>query len=202
MNAIQKIKSARSTGFQVQAYAANIKGGTPLVSGQIKYEDLFSRSVNDGGYSKIYTNLDNAGRINQGEKNTILQYGIRVGHLLAVTPTPAQLDAMAQFLANCRVQMFVGPNATKILDLEGAHFMSPVTGVSAVVGFAATPVNMTSWITLPGELKQILSENVNIKASVECELPGGTPAALAFAGPGVPNFYFNLILAGRREVMS
>ena len=204
MNAIKRIQNARSTGFDVQAYAANIKGGALLQAGQQIYEGLFAQSVNGGGYSKVLTNLDNAGRINQGEKNTVLQYGIRIGHLLAAPPTPAQIDLMNQFIANCRVQMFVGANATKILDLEGAHFMSPVTGVSAAAGFSNGPINNTSWITLPGELKQVLAENVNIKATVECELVGGTPAGLGYTvgPPPVPQFYFNLILAGRREVMA
>lgn len=194
-----------------QEYAANMKGGVLLVAAQKIYQNLFALSINsDEPYARVLTNMDNAGKMNDSEAFTAYQFGIRLVKLTDGAATTDEISAAIKLLSASRLQLFVGPNSQRVLDLELVHFQNTLTFVAetqgaADIGIAQTagvPINTTAWIGLPEELKQLFKQNMNFKASLEVELPEGTPADLGYAGsPSAPTWAFNFIMAGRRIVV-
>lgn len=191
-----------------QEYAANMKGGVLLKSGVKLYQNLFAVSTSTGGdYDKVISNLDNPGKMNDSEGFTAFQYGLRIIPLFDGAMTPAQSAAAAKMLLNCRIQLFIGANRTRVLDIEGAHFMNTESGIVSdssaannVAVAASLPNNATGWLVLPQELRQEFKQNMNFSASLECELPEGTPAALGYDDT-TPRFAFVFLMGGRRIVI-
>jgi len=194
-----------------QEYAANMKGGVKLVSGQVIYQNLFGLSTSsDDAYAKVLTNMDQAGKMNDSEGFLAYQYGVRVVKLSDGPATPEQAAAVLKFLSSCRLQLFIGPNSVRVLDIETIHFLNTQSVIINDTDAAATPVavaiaaslpqNSSAWFSLPNDMKQEFKQNMNFKASLECELSGGTPSALG-AVNDVPQFAFIFIIAGRRVVI-
>lgn len=186
-----------------QMYASHLKGGALLETGKTLYNTLFGLSVNDSSnpYAKVLTNLDNAGRLADSESFRAYQYGFRLWKLGDGVVTDAEAAAMTQIMSASRVKLFIGPNSTKVLDIELAHFNSSIQMAKAD-GDNSVGVNTLQWLQLPAGMEQDFKENMNFRAELEVELPAGTPAALGESGdPASPQFVFNFLAAGRRIVV-
>lgn len=204
------VKSQPLTGGQ--QYAANMKGGVLLTSGTKIYQNLFALSVNSDSepYAKVLTNLDNPGKMNDSEGFVAYQYGIRLIKLTDGAATTDEIQAAIKLLEASRLQLFIGPNSQRVLDVETIHFLNTLNMITETQGLAeigvaqtaALPINTTAWLTLPGELVQDFKQNMNFKASLEVELPAGTPSELGYAGsPSAPTWAFIFVMAGRRIVV-
>ncbi len=195
-----------------QQYAANMKGGVLLVAGQEIYQNLFALSINSPEpFAKVLTNLDNPGKMNDSEAFTAYQYGVRLVKLTDGAATTDEVDAAIKLLSASRLQLFIGPNSQRVLDVELIHYMNSLNFIAETQGAAdigvaqtaAVPLNTTAWLSLPGDLIQDFKENMNFKASLQVELPTGTPAALGYAGSPTPapTWAFIFVMAGRRIVV-
>lgn len=194
-----------------QEYAANMKGGCKLVTGQVLYDNIFSlSSTSDDPWAKFLTNLDQPGKMNNSEGFLAYQYGVRVVKLTDGPATPEQAAAVLKFLAGGRLQLFIGANSSRVLDVETIHFLNTQSVIINDTDAAATPVavsvaaslpqNSSAFMVLPDSMKQEFSQDMNFRATLTCEIPGGTPAALGFSGAD-PQFAFIFIIAGRRVVI-
>jgi len=195
-----------------QQYAASMKGGVLLVSGQMIYQNLFALFTISASepYAKVLTNLDNPGKMNDSEGYVAYQYGIRLIKLTDGVATTDEIQAAIKMLEASRLQLFIGPNSQRVLDVETVHFLNTLNMIAETQGAtdigvaqtASLPINTTAWLTLPSELVQEFKQNMNFKASLECELPTGTPSELGYAGsPLAPTWAFVFVMAGRRIVV-
>lgn len=193
------LSGAKITNGGGQVYAATLMGGALLVSGQKKYEDIFGHSVNESvnAYAKVISNLDNPGKMGNSEAYHAYQYAFRIAKLTSGVITAAQLQDICRMLASARFQFFVGSNRIRVLDLQMSHFLNLVNGASTDGNAVVLPINMSSWLNLPGQTKQELPPNENFSATLEVNHPDGTPAGLAYSDT-TPNFVFQFIMMGKR----
>lgn len=189
-----------STGTTIgpQAYAANIFGGFKLVSGQKDYEFFNMAESQDSAWGKFLTNLREANRIPNGLTITAHQYGPRIGKVDGTVMTAEEEAAADLFMRSLRLELFVGSNDTRVLDISGLHFQPIQSGPTANAGSNA-PKTFMAWLPLNDtRLKQTLPENSGIKGRVSCTLPTGTPAALGLAEGGAPKFIWHFVIAGEK----
>jgi hypothetical protein len=181
-----------------QAYAANLVGGFMLEAGKKIYE-FFGISMNsDNIYSKVLTNLQEAGKIGNSMAFTAKQYGIRLFKIDGTEITSAEMAALIQFIASSRLEFYVGSNKTKVLELMLSHFMNSVTGQESAGNSVVLPINQAAWVTLTGTMIQGLAPNTEISGSVFMNWPTGTAAALGF-NDTVPRFAFQFVMAGEKQ---
>lgn len=182
-----------------QSYGANLFGGFILVAGAREYQFFDISEATPGPFSRLLTNLKEANKIGSSMNFVAVQFGPRLFKLDGTAMTADELAALTLFLAGSRIELFIGSNDTKVAEYDGAHFLNVISGPVVDAGgvTASMPVNQASWVTLPQELLQGLEPNCQILGKVYCNVPNGTPAALA--GPaGEPLFAFKWELAGAK----
>lgn len=199
---VQSVSPARVQTFGPggQAYAANLVGGFMLEASKKIYE-FFGISMNsDNVYSKVLTNLQEAGKIGNSMAFTARQYGIRLVKIDGTEITSAEMAALIQFIASSRLEFYVGSNKTKVLELMLSHFMNSVTGQESAGNSVVLPINQAAWITLSGSMIQGLEPNTEISGTLFMNWPTGTAAALGYnADPATPKFMFQFVMAGEKQ---
>lgn len=197
LQAPREVRSFSPNGGQ--SYGANLFGGFLLLAGAREYTFFDISEASAGVYSRFLTNLKEANKIGSSMNYVAVQFAPRIMKLDGTAITADEMAALVLFLAGSRIELYIGSNDTRVAEYDGSHFLNIISGAVVDAGgvSTATPINQTSWVSLPQELLQGLEPNCQILGRVYCNVPGGTPAALSGVG-GAPLFAFKWLLAGAK----
>ena len=188
----------RTFGPGGQIYAANLVGGFKLVSGQKTYDFFDIAESSPDIWSKVLTNLKEAGKIGNSMTFISKQYALRFAKVDGTIASAAEVAALIDFLIGSRVELYVGSNQTKVSELDLSHFLNLVN-ISTDAASVALPINQSAWVSLQGVLQQGLEQNTEISGKVFCNLPTGTPAALGMVDAVNPKFICKFIVADEKQ---
>lgn len=182
-----------------QVYAASLVGGFKLIAGSKAYTFFDIAESNPDPWSKVLTNLKEAGKIGNSMNYIGKQYALRISKVDGTVVTAAEQAALIEFMMGSRVELYVGSNQTKVSEIDCSHFLNVVNTSSTDATSVCLPVNQAAWMALPGQMQQGLQRNTEISGSFFCNLPAGTPAALGMADTVNPKFIMKFVIAGEKQ---
>lgn len=185
-----------------QNYAYHLFTGCRLVSGEKEYELFTNKETDPDIWSKFLTNAKDTGQTPAGQKLIVHRYGIRVGKVDGTVITALEEAALDLWLRSLRIDLFLGTDEVRVLELAGLAFLPTQSGPGAAVSHNA-PQTFEAWQTLNSDrLIQGIPPLTPIKAKFRCMIPTGTPAALGLIGglTTTPAFIAHFVMASEKAI--